>query len=105
MREKHRHSELFWSVFSHIQSECGKIQTRITPNRDTFCAVQLTSVFKKSITPEIWFERKLDLEKEMFSLLHLNSFFLKGVTYYRYMLFFIPPPLPPSKHKKTSLAF
>ena len=64
------YSELFWSVFSriqteygeirsysgpyfpafglnterysvslHIQSECGKIRTRITPNTDTFYAV------------------------------------------------------------------
>ena len=43
------YSELFWSVFPpyglnteryrvslRLQSECGKIRTRITPNRDTF---------------------------------------------------------------------
>ena len=28
-----------YSVSVRIQSECGKIQTRITPNTDTFCAV------------------------------------------------------------------
>ena len=44
------YSELFWSAFSRIRTECGeitlriqsewgKMQTRITPNRDTFHAV------------------------------------------------------------------
>ena len=28
-----------YSVSLHIQSECGKIRTRITPNTDTFYAV------------------------------------------------------------------
>ena len=48
--EKCPYWELFWSAFSHIrneyveislriQSECGKMQTRITPNTDTFYAV------------------------------------------------------------------
>ena len=46
MRKKCPYSELFWSAFSRIwtrygvslriQSECGKMQTRITPNTDTF---------------------------------------------------------------------
>ena len=50
LRKKYPHSELFWSVFSHIlteyretrsiQSKCGKIRTRITPNKDTFHEVQ-----------------------------------------------------------------
>ena len=43
-----RYSELFWSIFSGIQNEYGEIWiiswcsvrgTRITPNTDTFCAV------------------------------------------------------------------
>ena len=51
LREKCPHSELFWSVFSHIRSEygeirsifripseCRKMHTRITPNTDTFHA-------------------------------------------------------------------
>ena len=55
LREKCLYSELFWSVFSRIrteygeilvclriQSECGKIRTRITPNTDTFYEVVLT---------------------------------------------------------------
>ena len=39
LREKYPYSEFFWSVFSRIQSECGKIQTRKTQNTDTFHAV------------------------------------------------------------------
>ena len=45
LREKCPYSELFWSAFSRIlteyliESECGKIRTRITPNMDTFHAV------------------------------------------------------------------
>ena len=52
LREKCPYSELFWSVVFRIQteyekhsvslriqSECGKVQTRITPNTDTFYAV------------------------------------------------------------------
>ena len=55
------YSELFWSAFSrirteygeirstHIQLECGKIWTRITPNTDTFHAANLwhTHLFRK----------------------------------------------------------
>ena len=51
LRKKHPYSELFWSTFGLntgrygvsfcIQSECGKIQTKITPNTDTFHAVVL----------------------------------------------------------------
>ena len=45
--KKHPYSELFWSAFPAfayslplgIQSKCGKMRTRITPNKDTFCAV------------------------------------------------------------------
>ena len=33
-------SELLWSAFYRIRkSECGKIGTRVTPNRDTFYAM------------------------------------------------------------------
>ena len=52
LRKKCPYSELFWSVFFRIRStmegygisfriqfECGKIQTRIIPNTDTFHAV------------------------------------------------------------------
>ena len=51
LREKCPYLELFWSAFSRkrteycvslcIQSEHGKIRTRITPNMDTFYAVFL----------------------------------------------------------------
>ena len=51
LREKCPYSELFWSVFSRIRTEYGemrsispysvrmRMQTRITPNTDTFYAV------------------------------------------------------------------
>ena len=39
LREKCLYTELFWPVFSHIRTEYGKIQTRITPNADNFYAV------------------------------------------------------------------
>ena len=32
-----------YSVSLRIQSECGKLSTRITPNTDTFYAVSLTT--------------------------------------------------------------
>ena len=51
MRKKGPYSELFSSAFGlnaeryevslHIQSECGKMWTRVTPNMDTFYAVIL----------------------------------------------------------------
>ena len=34
-----RFGAFFWSVFSRIQSECGKIRTRKTPNTDNIHAV------------------------------------------------------------------
>ena len=54
LREKCPCSELFWSAFSRIrteygdiysvslriQSECEKMQSRITPDKDTFYAVK-----------------------------------------------------------------
>ena len=39
LREKCPYSELFWSAFSRIRTEFGKIRTRITPNTDTFYSV------------------------------------------------------------------
>ena len=39
LREKCPYLELFWSVFSRIRTECGKIPTRKTPDMDTFYAV------------------------------------------------------------------
>ena len=53
LREKYTYTELLWSVFSRIrneyeeirsisylQSECLKIRTSVTPNKDIFYAVQ-----------------------------------------------------------------
>ena len=39
MHEKCPYSELFWTVFSRIRTEYGKIRTGITANTDTFNAV------------------------------------------------------------------
>ena len=39
IREKCPYSEFFYSVSLRIQSKCGKIRTRKTPNTDTFRAV------------------------------------------------------------------
>ena len=38
LHEKCPYSESFWSLFYGIQSECGKIRIRKTPNTDTFHA-------------------------------------------------------------------
>ena len=37
--EKCPYLKLFWSAFSHIRTEYGKILTRIAPNTDTFYAM------------------------------------------------------------------
>ena len=39
LRGKSPYSEFFWSVFSRIQSECGKIRTSNVPNKFTFHTV------------------------------------------------------------------
>ena len=50
MREKCPYSELFWSEFSRIwtklriQSEPGKIRTKITPKMGTFYAVVVLQI-------------------------------------------------------------
>ena len=41
LRKKCPYSDLFWSVFSRIQSESGKIRTEKTPNTDTCHAVYI----------------------------------------------------------------
>ena len=53
-RKKCSYSELFWSAFSRIrteygvslrfQSECRKMQTKITPNADTFYVVNYSDM-------------------------------------------------------------
>ena len=77
LREKCPYSELFcphfptfglntgsYSVSLRIQSECGKIRTRITPNTDTFYAVDqsLRVAFPKETSksrPEVFFKKVL----------------------------------------------
>ena len=44
LRKKRSYPELFWPVYSvslRIQFKCGKMRTRITPNTDTFYAVNI----------------------------------------------------------------
>ena len=41
--------ELFWSVFSRVRTEYGKIQTRIPPNTDTFYAVHGKCEYSKYV--------------------------------------------------------
>ena len=40
-REKCPYMRLFWSAFSRIRTEYGQTRTRITPNPDTFYAVNI----------------------------------------------------------------
>ena len=56
LREKCPYSELFWSVFSRIRPEygeiqfkCGKMQTKITQNADTFYALKMFVSEKKKL--------------------------------------------------------
>ena len=42
-----------YSVSLHIQSKYGKIQTRITPNTDTFCAVIPVNCFCKQTSSDV----------------------------------------------------
>ena len=64
MCKKCLYSELFWSTFSafglntdrygvslRIQSECGKMRTKITPNMGTFYAVFILNDQNLNVTP------------------------------------------------------
>ena len=44
------YSEFFWSLFFCIQSECGKIRNRKTPNTKTFHAVFENAIDNQSFT-------------------------------------------------------
>ena len=50
LRKKCPWLELFWSVFSRIRTEYGKIWTKITPNTETFHAVKSFVKFSRSCT-------------------------------------------------------
>ena len=64
LHEKCPYSKLLWSVFSRlwteygvsvrIQSECEKMRTRITPNKDTFYAVYYCLVNSKNFFVPKW---------------------------------------------------
>ena len=44
LRKMCPYSEFFWSMFSCITTEYGKIQTRKAPNTDTFHSVLITTI-------------------------------------------------------------
>ena len=54
-------------VSLQIQSECGKIRTRITPNMDTFHAVLVAY----HVCLYIRFEKKLQINQQLVTLFHL----------------------------------
>ena len=55
LREKCPYSEFFLSVFFRIQSKCGKIRTRKTPNTNTLHAVYQKRALKKRYYSEnLW---------------------------------------------------
>ena len=56
-----------YSVSLSIQSDCGKIRTRITPNMDTFHAVLAAC----HVCLYIWFEKKLQINQQLVTLFHL----------------------------------
>ena len=69
LREKCPYSEIFWSVFSriqteygeilHIQSECGKIWSRKTPNKSTFYAVSVNGGIFRFLVIQIFLNQLL----------------------------------------------
>ena len=56
-----------YSVSLSIQSVCGKIRTRITPNMDTFHAVLVAY----HVCLYIRFEKKLQINQQLVTLFHL----------------------------------
>ena len=78
----------WYYVFFRIQSECGKIQIRITPNRYTFYAmspISITVVFK--LAPNWKHESILFFENEFFDR-KINEA-LKNITLHKKTKFFI----------------
>ena len=76
-----------------IQSECGKIRTRKTPNTDTFHAVSVFSVFVKLLVSDLrflyqyTFSRMLTMEFSQIFRVDLVSVFQPlGTCTIRYML-------------------
>ena len=64
LREKCPHLEVFWFVFSRIQSKHGKIRTRKTLNRTTFhIALNLKSAIKFGQSKSCETVQKLNIKK------------------------------------------
>ena len=47
------YSEFFWSIFSHIRTEYGKIRTRKTPNTNTFHIVKSSETYEAEVWPKM----------------------------------------------------
>ena len=52
LRKKYLYLELFWSAYSSIRTEYGKMRTRITPNTDTFRGVYSFILLHKYVSEE-----------------------------------------------------
>ena len=110
LREKCLYSELFWSAFAciwtvslRIQSQCGKMRTRISPNTDTFYAVMLHITFLGSkMLESIWTKsrwrlkscQKIVFEKIKIKMMHvlelnLSQYSLKFVLKSSYGKFWV----------------
>ena len=78
LREKCSYSELFWSAFSHIRTEYGKMRTRITPNTGSFYTVKIFSglnvinIFGRSF---LWNKQKRRDEGKVHQFLYLEESF------------------------------
>ena len=84
LRKKCPYSKLFWSTFSRIrteygeirsistiQSKCGKMRTRITPNKDTFIA----GLFRKQFQTHL--NSKALMKTQSWNVkLHYNCFYV-----------------------------
>ena len=64
-------------VFGVIQSECGKMRTRITPNTDTFYTVLITTKKVKIVDYDADNSKKKKLSKFLIAMLIIpNAHFL-----------------------------
>ena len=67
LRKQCPYSELFQLVFSRIQSKCGKIRARITPNTDTFHAV-ITPTIDEKQPLEVFCEKRCSHKFRKFNM-------------------------------------
>ena len=83
MHKKCPYLEFVWSVFSRIpsvpiQSECGKIKTRKTPNTATFYAVPATICFFFTNSQNFEINRFITKLNIYFAKIDMDEIELKG---------------------------